>query len=103
MDLAKSKALADRLIAKAGSRGLVTKKGDVLNVPAQTANVLAKIISRTAEPEKPVVCDAIMTATSFPAEGAELLLNGVIYDIVSVDQKGVGGEHIAQKVMLHER
>jgi len=103
MDLVKSKALVDRLLAKVSSKGTITKTSDVLNVPSQTASVRVKIINRTAEPEQPVRCEAIMSATAFPIEGGELLLDGVTYDIVGVEQKGVGDEHLAQKVVLHER
>jgi len=103
VDLVKAKATADRLLAKVGSVGLVTLKSDILDVQDQTAPVRVKVINRTAEPEQPVRCEALMSATPFPIEGASLLVKGVTYDIVSVKQSGVGTEHLIQKVVLHER
>ena len=103
MDLAKSKATAERLLNKVASVGTVTKKSDVLGVQDQTESVRVKITKRIAEPEQPVKCHALMNATSFPVEGAELLLNGTTYDVVTIEQAGVADEHIVQKVVLHER
>lgn len=103
MDIAKSKATADRLLAKVATIGLVTKKSDILGEADLSASVRVKIKTRVASPEQPVRCDAIMSATAFPVEGAELLLKDVTYDIVEVTQSGVMSEHVIQKVVLHER
>lgn len=103
VDLVKAKATADRMMAKVGTIGLITIKSDVLDVEDQTTSVRVKIINRIAEPEQPVRCDAVMTATPFPIEGSSLVVRGVTYDIVSATQSGVGSEHLVQKVVLHER
>ncbi|WP_188063742.1 hypothetical protein [Sphingobium sp. KCTC 72723] len=103
MDLKAKKASVARLLDKVTTQGLVTKKTDVSGGTDQTAPVRVRIITRTAELEEPAKCEAVMTATSFPVEGAELLLKGVTYDIVSSVQKGVGDEHLMQRVVLHER
>ncbi|MCC4257001.1 hypothetical protein [Sphingobium lactosutens] len=91
------------MLAKIASVGLVTVKSDILDVADQTASVRVKIINRVAEPEQPVKCEAVISATNFPINGGELLLKGVTYDIVHSTQSGVGDEFIVQKVVLHER
>lgn len=103
MDLAKSKANVERMLAKVASQGIVTVKSDIFGQPDQTTSVRVRIINRIAEPEQPVKCEAVVTATAFPINGGELLLKGVTYDIVHSTQSGVGSEHIVQKVVLHER
>lgn len=103
MDLVKAKANADRMLAKVASVGLLTLKSDILDVADQTTSVRVKIINRIAEPQQPVRCEAIMSATAFPIAGAELVVKGVTYDVVSANQSGVGSEHLIQKVVLHER
>lgn len=103
MDLKAKKANVERMLAKVSTVGIVTLKSDILDEPDRTARVHVRIINRKAEPEQPAKCEAVMTTTAFPIDGGELLLKGVIYDIIAVEQKGVGDEHIVQKVILHER
>jgi len=100
---AKTKATVDRLLAKVTKIGVITKRTDILGGVDMSTPVRVRIITRKAEPDQPTRCEAIMSATAIAIEGGELLLKGITYDIVSVEQKGVGNEHFAQRVVLHER
>lgn len=104
-DLSRQKALADRQLTKWCYRGTVTVRSTALDalVPEQTANVLVYLKERASTPDDPVKIPAVMSATSFPIQGGELVVNGATYDIVEVNQKGVGLDHIVQFVVLHER
>jgi len=105
-DVSRYKALADRLLGKAGNVGLVTVRNEALNAdtPAQSQAVRVKLLSRkTSASDDAANIDAIMTATAFPIEGGELTTGGVTYDIVAVDQVGVGSEHVVQRVVFRER
>lgn len=103
MDFAKSKATAERLLGKVSSQGTVSKKADVLDQADLTQSVRAFITNRVAEPDQPVKCNAIISATSFPLEGSELVLNGIAYDVVKIEQTGVGDNQIIQRAVLHEK
>ena len=106
MDIARTKALANRMLGKVSAIGSVTVRNEALNAstPAQTQGVRVKLLTREADTsDDAATVKAIVSATAFPIEGGELTLKGVTYDIVSVEQTGIGAEHIIQKVVLRER
>ncbi len=105
MELAASRALANRLLAKFDAKpGVVTQTSTALNAtsPDLTAKVLVRITTREATTTESKI-NAIITDTPFPVEGCSLRVDGKTYDIVSVEQSGVDAFVITQKVVLHGR
>lgn len=103
MDTSAQKALANRLLMKLAQPATVTVKSDILDVADKTASVRAKLLTLTRQPNNPAKISAVMSATPFSVAGGELLLGGITYDILEVEQSGVGNDMIVQKVVLGER
>ena len=106
MELARQKALVVKLLNKNSVQGRVTVKNEALNAstPDQTQAVRVRLLTRKADSsDDAATIDAIVSATGFAIEGGELQVSGSTYDILSVDQTGVGAEHLIQKVVLRER
>lgn len=103
MDLKQQKALADRLLAKVVQPATVTIRADVLGETDQTISVKAKLLNVVRKTTDPTVINAVVTRTSVSIRGGELLIGGISYDIIEVEEKGVGQEQLLQRVVLHER